>query len=346
MKPDELIALNEEIAGMARAGLPLDQGLAALAKEMGRGRLRSVTAAIATDLKAGQTLPQALERQTGHVPPFYATLVSAGLRTGRISDVLATLTTYARTISSLRALIIEALFYPAVVLVFGLCLLGFLVVFVLPNFDIVFKDFGVPLPWVTEAVLQLSRQPFEYLLIPAIALVLLVVLVWLGLRFSKGGRLLWARFVYSVPLLGTVLHAARLAAFTELLAVLVDHEIPLPEAFRLAGLASSDPVMARGAEQIEQELNQGRPLGEVLRGRGLVPEWVSWMTALGERRGTLGQTLHQIADVYRRQVEMRAGIFRNVLPPFMIIVIAGLFVVLFVGVMMLPMIRMMEALSK
>lgn len=68
MNADELIALNEEVAGMARAGLPLDQGLMALAKDMGRGQLRSITSAIATDLRSGHTLPQALDRQKGKVP--------------------------------------------------------------------------------------------------------------------------------------------------------------------------------------------------------------------------------------------------------------------------------------
>src|ERR1051326_9129959 len=79
LSPEDLITLNEEIAGMARAGLPLDQGLAALAREMGRGRLQQVTNAIARDLQAGQTLPDALQRQGKRVPPFYAGLVSAGI---------------------------------------------------------------------------------------------------------------------------------------------------------------------------------------------------------------------------------------------------------------------------
>src|SRR5258708_33576236 len=92
MNPDDLIALNEERAGMARAGLPLDQGLAALAREMGGGRLRQVTAELADDLRRGKTLPEALERQGGRVPPYYSSLVMAGVRTGRIGDVLTTLT--------------------------------------------------------------------------------------------------------------------------------------------------------------------------------------------------------------------------------------------------------------
>src|SRR5437773_11110165 len=91
---EDLVVLNEEIAGMARAGLPLDQGLAAMAREMGRGRLQQVTASLARDLHAGQTLPEALAGQSGRVPSFYAGLVSAAIRTGRISEVLATLTAY------------------------------------------------------------------------------------------------------------------------------------------------------------------------------------------------------------------------------------------------------------
>jgi len=89
---EDLITLNEEIAGMARAGLPLDQGLRALAQELSRGRLRRVTAEMAADLQAGRTLPEALQRQGDRVPPYYAALLAAGVRSGRIGEVPTTLT--------------------------------------------------------------------------------------------------------------------------------------------------------------------------------------------------------------------------------------------------------------
>src|SRR5438552_1367245 len=119
MNPEDLITLIDEIAAMARAGLPLDQGLAALPKEMGRGRLQQVTAALAADLRAGHTLPEALSRQGRRMPPFYAGLVEAGVRTGRVPDVLATLTDYARTLAQLRATVLDAALYPTVVLLFA-----------------------------------------------------------------------------------------------------------------------------------------------------------------------------------------------------------------------------------
>jgi type II secretory pathway component PulF len=346
MNPDDLITLNDEIAGMARAGLPLDQGLAALAGEMGRGRLQQVTAALAADLKSGQTLSQALERQAGRVPPFYAGLVAAGVRTGRISEVLATLTAYARSLSALRATLMDAFFYPCVVLLFAGGLFGFACFFVLPQFDQIFRDFEMRLPAVTEALLVFGRQPTERVLFPALILLLGLFLLRAVMRSTEPGRFLWARALYTVPLVGTLIRAARLAAFTELLAILVDHETPLPDAFCLAGEASSDPIMALTARRVHADLSQGQPLAAVLRGRGLVPEWVSWMAGLGERRGTLGKSLHLIAEMYRRQVEMRAAILRNVLPPFLVLVTAGFFTAFFVFAIMLPMIKLLDALSR
>jgi type II secretory pathway component PulF len=353
MSPEDLITLNEEIAGMARAGLPLDQGLAALAREMAAGRLRDVTAALADDLRAGRTLPEALERQGGRVPPFYGALVAAGVRSGRVVEVLATLTAYARRMADLRATAFGALFYPAVVLAFALILFGFLSFFVIPQFQAIFHDFGMSLPAVTQWTFAVADRPLEFFVVPLSVLVGGFFLARLVLRRTDRGRHLWARFVYAVPVIGTLIRASRLAAFAELLAILVDHALPLPEALLLAGQASSDPLLADESRQMQHDLSQGLPLAEVLRGRRdrpwgarAFPELITWMTGLGEQRGALGPALHQVADVYRRQADLRAAVLRNVLPPFLIVVSGGAIVTLFVVSIMLPMTKLLEGLTK
>jgi type II secretory pathway component PulF len=345
LSPDDLITLNEEIAGMARAGLPLDQGLAALAREMGRGRLQRVTAQLAADLQAGCPLPEALARQGGRVPPFYAGLVAAGIRTGRVSEVLGTMTIYARTLADLRAALYGACFYPLVVLGVALALFGLICFFILPSYEQFFSDFKLKLPALTRWVMALGRHPFLYVLAPLLAgVATLVALKWV-LRSTEGGRRSWTRMVHRIPLVGTLIRSARLAAFTELLAILVDHALPLPEAFGLAGAASSDPSLADGARRVASDLREGLPLGKVLRVRGVVPELVAWMTAVGELRGTLGPTLHQVAALYRRQTEMRAAVLRSILPPFLIIFTAGGVVALFIFAVILPFIEVLKGLS-
>jgi type II secretory pathway component PulF len=346
MNPDDLIALNEEIAAMARAGLPLDQGLSALAREMGRGRLQQVTAAIAEDMRRGQTLAEALDRQADRVPPYYGSLVTAGVRTGRIGDVLTTLTGYARNMSTLRNIIFDALAYPLIVLVFSLGIIFFLLLWVMPTFADIFQKFNMKLPAFTEGMLALGRHPVLYLALPVGIVLFLGVAAWLIFRSTPEGRRTLARFVYALPLFGTLIRSARLAAFTDLLAILIDHQVPLPEAFRLAGAASSDPLTAARARQIHLALTNGQPLGQVLHGQGLVPEWVAWMAGLGEKRNQLGTALHQVAEMYRRQVEIRANLLRSLLPPLCIIGIGGLVVAAFVFALFLPMFKLLEGLSK
>lgn len=347
MNPDDLIALNEQIAAMARAGLPLDQGLHSLAQDMGRGRLRTVTEALAADLRAGHPLPEALARQQGRVPPYYAALVTAGVRTGRLPQVLATLSAYARTVVVTRTILFDALFYPALVLVFGLGLVVAMTVFILPQFQAIFADFGLALPWLTEFVLWFGQDPVRRVALPAALLVLCVPAVWLACRFSPGGRLVWSRFVYTVPLFGPLIRAARLEAFADLLATMVENEVPLPAAFDLAGAACADPLMARQSRQVGEALAAGVALGDAFRaGRGLVPEWVAWLAATGEKRGGLAQMLREIAGVYRRQVQSRAAMLRTVFPPLVIIVTAGFLTGVFIVALMLPLFKLLEGLSK
>jgi type II secretory pathway component PulF len=346
MKPEDLITLNEEVAAMARAGLPLDQGLAALAEEMGRGQLRQVTAQLATDLKAGRTLPEAIKRQGTNMPAFYAGLVETGIRTGRMAEVLATLTVYARTIAGLRATIFDALLYPAVVLVFAAIILGAVIGYLVPRFGAIFEEFGMQVPVLTEVMLAICARPLLFVVAPLFIILGAIILTRASLSGSEEGRHIWARFVYAIPVVGVLVRASRQAAFTDLLALLVDHEVPLPLAFQLAGEASSDPFLASGARAAQKELEAGRPLGPALRERMLVPELVAWMTTVGEQRGELGQTLQHVAELYHRQVERRAAFLRTVLPPFMIIGTAGILLFLFVFPTVLPMIKLLEGLSK
>jgi type IV pilus assembly protein PilC len=330
LSADDLIALNEEIAGMARAGLPLDQGLAALAREMGRGRLQQVTRQLADDLRAGHTLPQALQRQEGRVPAYYAALLTAGIRSGRVSEVLGVLTAYARSLADFRAAVVSALVYPATVLALGLGLVVFTGAAILPGFVDIFDQMRLRLPLLTEWLLFIGAHPLETLVLPIVVAIVVPATVRWRLRSSPWGRAVWARLVYALPVAGTLIRSARLAAFTDLLGILVDQSIPLPEALRLAAEASGDPLLTEGAGACEQQLRQGLPLGAALQQQRLVPQLIIWMTTFGEKQGTLGATL---------------PLLRTILPPLLIVGVAGFLVALFVFGVLAPMAALLEGLS-
>jgi type II secretory pathway component PulF len=342
---EDLITLNEEIAGMARAGLPLDQGLTALAKDMGRGRLRAVTRQLGDDLRAGLTLPQALDRQKSHVPSYYSALLAAGIRGGRLADVLGTLTLHARSIAEVRSAVVSALLYPTIVLIVAFGLLFSVGYFVVPMMADILQKYRIRLPLIAEVMLFIGSHLLQTVVFPLLFILITILFARWGLRSSRQGRMTWARFVYSVPIVGGLIRSARLAAFTDLLGIMVDKAVPLPEGLRLAAEASSDPLLSEAVNEIERELQQGTPLGKALWRQLLMPELVVWMITFGQERGTLGPALHQIAELYRRKAEARATLLRTILPPLLIVVLAAIMAGTFIFGFLMPFLSVLGGLS-
>jgi len=345
LSAEDLITLNEEIAALAKAGLPLDQGLSVMAKEMNSGKLKNVTEQLANDMRAGHTLPQALQRQQASLPPYYAALLAAGLRSGKLGDVLGTMTLYSRSIADFRSSIVSALLYPTIVLFVGVGMLVFVSKMVLPTYIEIFQAFKMKLPLITEMLIFVAERSVTLLAVPLVTITIgLVVMRWV-LERTPRGRVIWARFVYALPVLGTLVRSARLAAFTDLLGILVERAVPLPEALRLACEASSDPLLTQGGAHIESELREGVSLATALHRQKLVPQLVVWMIGFGEKQNTLGTSLRQVAQMYRRQAEIRATLMRTVLPPLLILLVAAALAGPFIFGLMGPMIELLDGLS-
>ena len=346
LSAQDLVYLNEEIAAMARAGLPLEEGLQSIAREMAWGNLKSATLEIQKDLSAGKTLPEALALQKGRIPPFYSELVNAGIQGGSLPQVLSTLTTYARSLSDLRSLVITALFYPFLVMGIAIGLFTLILVYVIPQFESIFRDFGMQLPSVTRLVLSLASNPLYFIVLPCVVFVAVLLLFRGLMRSSETGACWWTRLVYSIPVLGTLIRTARLAAFTDLLGILVEQHLPLPQALRLAGDAGSDPFLRKGAREIATSLEKGESLQEALKVGRVLPDVIVWMAGVGEMKGNLASTLRQAAQMYRRQVEMRASLAQSIIPPFLIVGIAAIITGLFVLAIFMPLVKLLEGLSK
>jgi type II secretory pathway component PulF len=221
-----------------------------------------------------------------------------------------------------------------------------MIIFLVPQFQEMFADMHLSLPPATTIALKIGARPMLIIVMPLVVAIVVFLLIRFWIRSTEHGRVTWAQTVYSMPLIGSLIRSARMAAFVDLLALLVDYSVPLPEAFKLAGDASSDPIIAAQARGVRQRLDQGRTLGDALRDHDVLPEWVAWMTAAGERGGALGPTLHQVATVYRRNAEGRAGVLKNVLPSILIIATAVVLGGVFITTMVLPLIKLVEGLSK
>ncbi len=331
---DQLIALNDEIAALVRAGVPLERGLVEAARQI-RGRVGDRAARLGDLLGQGRSLPEALGPAGLDLPEVYRAVVEAGARSGRLAQALEGMAGVTRGYAEARRAVGLALLYPALVVSLAYGLFVFFIVQVIPRYRAAFADFGLAEGATVGAQEWASRNVEYWAPIFPIALAVLAAGWLLSGRARSLDVGLAGGLAVRLPWVGRMLGDYRAANFADLLALLLDHRVPLAEATRLASRAAGPGAFRAEGEAFADRLGAGGGDGP---GRGLAagspfPPLLAWMVTAGHRQGDLPVALRQAATTYRRKGEARAEVFRNALPATLMIGI-GAGSVLAYGVML------------
>lgn len=345
----ELALLNQEIAALVRAGVPLESGLA-MAGASGGGAQEVLMLRLAQRLREGMSFADALHSEGGDLPRMYRAVVEAGARTGRLPEALESLATFAQQTLQLRRRIDLALMYPALVLLMAGVLFAWLVAFWVPRLSDAFFWLQVPeTNWVRRLV-WLQQHLWSWAWgIPA-AVFVLGGWWWFSTRGRYGLKgttetTTWSAFRV-LPGISSIVANFRRANFCDLLAMLLDHQVPLPDAAMLAAEAAGDRSLRRVASRISDGVRAGHSLADCLAvGRDL-PPFVSWMLICGERQGTLISTLRQVAEVLRQRAASDSDWLRIMLPTLLVVVVGGTAVLTYALAVFVPMSQLLRALGE
>ena len=310
---DQFIALNDELAALVRAGLPMERSLRELGGDI-PGALGETVRILATRLSHGESLPQALAAERHRFPGVYGAVVEAGLKAGRLSAALEGLASFARSYAELRRAIGMALIYPLIVLAMAYGFFVFFLFQVVPVFLATYTFIRLPTEH-TVASLAWLRETFPFWGPVPPALLLLVAVWWI-----QSGRVMllqpaWARRAMGwLPWVRGILANSRSACFAELLALLVEHEVPLPQAVTLAADATGDPAMSEGAKEVAGALGRGESVPDVIRAAVVFPPMLRWLMVTGLGRGVLAKAVRHAAETYRELALHHAILAKQLLP--------------------------------
>ena len=335
---DNLIALNDEIAALARAGVPLDRGLVAIGKDM-PGRLGRIAQSLGRRLESGEDLAVAVGASGETFPPVYRAVVLAGLRGGRLSVALEGIAKTARRVSDTRRVMLVSLIYPLVVLFVASVVFRFTMTKTVPVIEATFSDLGILLPrWY--AVMSWCAQ------------LILVALPWI----EGAAAILLAIFVYRVSrasvldvrpgrhgsTLAQILRTGRLATFAETLALLLEQQLPLADALELACQSSGDRGLQRMGGEFAAAIRRGEPVGQLPAG---MPPLLGWMLIGGGKPAQLVAALRRMAESYRRR-SLRLGKWLTIFLPMVFSAgVCGLVVATYVLLAMAPFYFLMFQMS-
>jgi type II secretory pathway component PulF len=342
---DQLLALNEEIAALVRAGVPLDRGLLEAGRDV-RGQLGRIAGALGRRLGQGESLVEALGAERQAIPPLYRAVVEAGTRAGRLPVALEGMARYVRGYSEARSAIGLALWYPILVLCLAYGLFVGLVYFVAHRLVEAFDTLGLvviePLRWLD----WIGRTAQYWWPIGPIAILVLLV-VWVNSGTTGGLQArLWSA-LRLFPWMRALLADYEAANFSELLALLLEHQVPYHSALILAAESSGDPRLVRGARAVSEALKRGESPATAMEtvGRDAFLPMLRWVLATGQAQGSLVAALHNLASLYRKRAKFQAEKMYVFLPLLLLIVI-GASATLFYGLaLFIPLTTMLRGLS-
>jgi type II secretory pathway component PulF len=338
----EAAELSGQIAGLAGAGLPMAPSLAALAEELPRGRLRRAMKELSDRLAAGMPLDEAIETQKGRIPPHLRGLVIAGARGQRLGDVLGQFSGYVEIGSELRRRLWLTLAYPLLSMVIAIAVFTFVSILVVPQFAAIFRDFGVPLPRATTAILEIARVMSSLGPLLGILAGSLIVLRLVSPLFLHPGTL--RALTTRLPILGGVWRWTSLAEFCHLLGLLLENRLPLPEALRLTGEGVQNADVESTCNRMADAVESGQDLARAMAERRLFPTGLPRLVRWGERQGSLTDVLHMAGEMFETRASAQATFAGTVMGVLSVLFILwGLFTV--VGGLMLPLVTLISKLA-
>jgi general secretion pathway protein F len=324
---------TRQLAGLVGSGLPVERALAALSEEVENDKQRHLLAAIRADINSGSTLGRALAQFPQEFPAIDRAVIAAGEQSGHLSDVLNQLANDLEDQQVLRAKLLSASLYPAIVSLVALAIVIFLVTSVVPQVAGVFAGTKRQLPGLTVAMLAISDFVrnwgwFMLLMLAGGVLAFRVAMRQEALRLRFDAA--WLR----LPLIGRLARGYNSARFASTLAMLTAAGVPILKALQAAADTLSNQALRADALEALVRVREGAPLGTALAQNARFPGLLSMFARLGEQTGQLPVMLQRAAQQMSGEVQRRAMALATVLEPLLIVAMGGMVMLIVLAVLM------------
>ena len=328
-----LVSFTQQLATLLGAGQPLERSLGILLKQTQAPKAHALIERIREQVKAGKPLSQALEEEGGQFSTLYISMVRAGEAGGALENTLRQLSDYLERSQTLRGEVINALIYPAFLIVGVLGSLALLLAYVVPQFVPIFRDLGVPIPLITQVILALGEFLSAWGLM---VLAGLIVVIWgtaIALR-DPARRQRNDRRLLRIKVIGPLLQRIEAARLARTLGTLLSNGVALLQALQIVRQVCSNRAVVAQVEHATEWVKGGGTLASAFGQQPLLPELAIQMIDVGEQAGELDSMLLKVAEVF--DVEAKRGIDRLLaaLVPSLTVVMAVMVAVIMLAIML------------
>jgi type IV pilus assembly protein PilC len=320
----DITVFSRQLATMMTAGVPVVQALELIGRGHEKPSMQELILAVKNDVESGSALAEALGKHPLYFDDLYCNLVRAGEQAGALETLLHKIASYKEKTESIKAKIKKAMFYPTAVIIVAFIVTAILMIFVIPQFESLFKSFGADLPAFTLLVMGISKIFQNW---------------WWAIFGGMGGAAYgffearrrsrkFAHFLdrafLKIPIIGAILTKAAIARYARTLSTLFAAGVPLVEAMESVAGATGNIVYSEAVLHMRDHVATGQQLQLAMQMSGLFPNMVVQMVAIGEESGSLESMLAKIADFYEEEVDNAVDSLSSLMEPIIMAVLGVL----------------------
>jgi type IV pilus assembly protein PilC len=324
VSPKDIVTFTRLFATMIDAGLPIVQCLDILQGQTDNKIFGNVLRDVKASVEQGATFSDSLRRHPKVFDHLYVNLVQAGEVGGILDTILNRLAVYIEKSMKLKRQVRGAMMYPAIVIVVFFGVLSILLIFVIPGFEKMFKDFGAKdeLPVLTQIVMAISRGFVGNILYVFAGVAGLITALNYSYRTTTGRRRIH-KLMLMAPVLGPVMRKIAVARFTRTLGTLLGSGVPILDALEIVAKTAGNMVVEEAILYTRIKISEGKNMAEPLTTTGVFPPMVVQMVGVGEQTGALDTMLNKIADFYEDEVDVAVSAMTSLIEPVMMVGVGG-----------------------
>jgi len=320
----EILLAIRQLSSMISAGLPIINCLNNVVNQTQNPILKNIFSKVVVDIEGGSSFADAMKKHPKHFSKFYISMINVGEVGGKLDEILSRIAIIGKQEAEIKSQLKNAMMYPLILLLVGLAVVTFLLVFILPKFIKIFASFDVELPLPTIILLNASKVLSNYWFFILIAIIA-------GAYFFKQykktsqGKFNIDQMILKIPVIGEMILKYNIARFSRTLGSLLHSGIPIVQGIAVSQSTISNFVLVTIMADLQETLLEGHNLSDQLRLSSLFPPMVIQMINTGEQTGKLDEMLLEVADFYDVEVDYEIKNLSTMVEPILLIMM-GLFV--------------------
>lgn len=331
IKPKSLSLLCSQLAIELKAGLPLVSSLKLVAENEEDKKLKKLLNEVADDVHAGNGLADSLALRGPTLPGTFIETVRAGEESGRLDECFDRLKKYYENAAAVGGKVASAMVYPIMLITVAVVVVFIIMVAAVPVFEDSFSSMGNELPWVTQALIDISHFMTDNLIL----LIVIIAAVAMGIVLygkTDNGRHLYARIALTFPGFDMINQMNAASQFASTLSTMLSAGLPLVQATRITANTAENLLISEDINAACEGVIEGSRLGDGLKKSKWFPSLLLEMTAVGEETGKMEETLNVVSNYYTKEVDNAVARALGILEPCITIVLALLVVFILLAV--------------